>query len=86
MWTFWKKIYYVLYCLTAKWLPVSRRFKPAKKLRGFWARKILRGMGENVNVEQGACISPALEVGNGSGVGVDCKINGGGGGYRVLGR
>ena len=35
MWTVKKKILYVLYRLTAAWLPISQRAVFAKRIRGF---------------------------------------------------
>lgn len=76
MWTTKKKIFYLGYCITAKWLPESRHLKLAKKVRGFWTRMIVQSMGNDVNVERGACISPDVKIGNGSGIGVDCELYG----------
>ena len=43
-----EKGYYILYCLFAKNLPISYRFKLGKILRGFFARKILKYYGKNI--------------------------------------
>lgn len=76
MWTFNKKIAWVLYKMTASWLPISRRSLFAKKLRGFWAKKIVATFGKNVNIEHNALFTPGLSIGNNSGVGIDCEVNG----------
>ena len=76
MWTTKKKICYIGYCLTAKWLPESRHMKAAKKLRAFWTKGIIASMGENVNVERGARVSPEVCVGSDSGIGVNCELYG----------
>ncbi len=76
MWTLKKKIFFCLYQLTASWLPVSRRFTAAKKFRSFWANRIAAKVGENVNIERNAVFGPLLEIGNNSGVGIDCEIYG----------
>lgn len=76
MWTMKKKICYIGYCLTAKWLPESRHMKAAKRLRAFWTKGIIASMGENVNVERGAQVSPEVCVGSDSGIGVNCELYG----------
>ena len=76
MWTFKTKVLYVLYGVFAKNLPESRHLKLAKKLRGFWAKKIVRSFGKNVNVEKNASFTPGLSIGDNSGVGISCEING----------
>ena len=76
MWTAKKKILYILYKLTAAWLPISRRSHIAKKLRAFWAGKIAKKCGKNINIERNAVFGPQLEIGNASGVGIDCEIYG----------
>lgn len=45
MWTIRKKIVFVLYTVFAKWLPESRRMCVAKKLRCFFAKRVLKKMG-----------------------------------------
>lgn len=76
MWTKKTKVLYLLYQLTSSWLPESRHFRPGKKLRAFWARSIIREMGSNVNVERGARFTPELQVGNGTGIGINCELYG----------
>lgn len=76
MWTRKEKVLYVLYQVTASWLPESRHLRIAKKWRAYWAKHIIKTMGNNVNIEHGARFSPELQIGNGSGVGVDCEIYG----------
>lgn len=76
MWTFKKKVLFVLYKLTAAWLPISQRSSLAKKFRVFWARKIVKKCGKSVNFERGAVFGPLLEVGDGSGIGINCEIYG----------
>lgn len=76
MWTIWKKILWLMYKLTASWLPESRRSRYAKWLRGVWAKGILKAKGKKVNVEHGAVFSPGLSIGDRSGIGVKCEIYG----------
>ncbi len=76
MWTFKKKIAWIFYKTFASWLPISRRSQFAKKSRGFWAKRIAKSFGKNVNIERGAIFTPGLSIGNNSGVGVNCEING----------
>lgn len=76
MWTIKKKVLFILYKITAKWLPISQRSVISKKFRGFWARRIVAGFGNNVNIERNAVFSPELNIGNNSGIGIDCEIYG----------
>lgn len=76
MWNKKNKVWYVLYTVFAKKLPISRRGKVFKKVRAFFAKKIINSMGENVNIERGACFNPEVRIGNNSGIGVNCELNG----------
>lgn len=76
MWTIKKKILYVLYRLTGAWLPKSQRSSLAKKIRTFWAKRIVTKCGRNVNIERNAVFGPQLEIGNNSGIGIDCEVYG----------
>ena len=76
MWRTKDKIFYILYAISAKWLPESRHLKLAKRLRAFWARRIIHSMGSNVNVERGAFFTPDVCIGNDSGIGTNCELNG----------
>ena len=51
MWTKGRKILFIIYKITASWLPISQRSKLAKLFRAFWAKRILRSAGVNINVE-----------------------------------
>ena len=76
MWTLKKKINYLLYKIFAAWLPKSQRSKFAKGLRVFFARRILKSCGKNVNIEKNAYFTPDVSIGDRSGIGIDCEING----------
>ena len=76
MWTNKKKFIFFLYCLTAKHLPKSQHSSFARGLRCFWAKKIAKYVGKNVNIERGAEFGPDLEIGDNSGVGIDCEVYG----------
>lgn len=76
MWSVKTKIWYLLYSLFAKNMPISRRGKVFKKTRYFFAKKILKSIGNNVNIEKGACFNPKVKIGNNSGIGVNCELNG----------
>lgn len=76
MWTAKKKILFIFYKITASWLPISQRSKCAKKCRAFWAKRILKKCGKNVNVERGAVFNPQVELGNDSGIGIKCELYG----------
>ena len=76
MWTFKKKILFVLYKITASWLPISQRSRWAKAMRRFWAKKILAYCGKNVNVERRSVFGPGVSLGDNSGIGIDCELYG----------
>lgn len=76
MWTKKKKIFFVFYTIMAQWLPISQRSSMSKKARAFWAKRIVASLGENVNIERGAVFGPLLEIGNNSGIGIDCEVYG----------
>lgn len=76
MWSKKSRILYLLYKLTASWLPISQRSKFAKFLRTAWAKRIIANCGSNVNVERNASFSPALSIGDNSGIGINCEVYG----------
>ncbi len=76
MWTAKTKILYILYEMFASWLPQSRHMALAKRLRAFFARRIISKCGKNVNIEHNAKFTPGLELGERSGIGISCEING----------
>lgn len=76
MWTKKNKFYYVLYAIIAKRLPYSRRGKIFKKIRAFFAKKIMYKVGRNVNIETGALFNPKVEIGDNSSIGVNCELVG----------
>lgn len=75
-WTIKKRILYLGYQLTAAWLPVSSHMRFAKRMRGKWAASIVTYCGKNVNIEKHAHFTPELSIGDNSGVGINCEING----------
>ena len=75
MWTLKSKLCFVLYRMTAAWLPISQRSGFAKRLRAFWGRRIAT-CGKKVNIERKAYFTPALTLGDRSGVGVNCEVYG----------
>lgn len=76
MWTKRKKILYIIYIMLASWFPLSSHSNLAKKWRMYWAKKIVDRCGKNVNFEKGARFTPGLKIGDYSGVGIHCSING----------
>lgn len=76
MWTKKSKMLFILYKVTAQWLPISQRSSLAKKMRGFFGKRIATQFGTNVNIERNAVFSPELEIGNNSGIGIDCELYG----------
>lgn len=75
MWTMKSKICFILYKMTAAWLPISQRSKFAKKFRGFWGKRIAK-CGKDVNIERRAVFTPGLTLGDRSGVGIGCEVYG----------
>ena len=75
MWTAKSKILFILYRITAAWLPISQRSGFAKKFRSFWAKRIAQ-CGKDVNIERHAVFTPGLTLGDRSGVGIDCEVYG----------
>ena len=76
MWTKKSKILFVLYKVTAQWLPISQRSSFAKKMRGFFGKRIAAQFGKNVNIERNAVFTPELKIGSNSGIGIDCEVYG----------
>lgn len=76
VWTLKKKIWFILYSIFSKNLPVSRKFKFAKIFRVFFAKHILKKIGMNVNIEKGAYFGPNVSIGDNSGIGVNCELYG----------
>lgn len=74
MWTLTNKIFYLCYCIFGKWLPESRRLKLGKTIRCFFARRILKKSGKNLNVEKGAYFTPGVSIGDYSGIGVNSEL------------
>ena len=76
MWTFKKKIYYIIHALILTKMPSSSRLIFVKKLRYICAKKVVKNIGENVNIESGSHYTPELEINDTSGVGINCKVYG----------
>ena len=76
MWSFREKVWYILYSVFAKNLPYSRRGKIFKKVRYFFAKKIVKKIGKNVNIETGAILNPNIEIDDNSSIGVKCEVIG----------
>lgn len=71
-----EKSFIILYSLFGKHLPQSNHLKIAKKVRGFFAKKILKSAGKNINIEKGAVFNSQVSLGDNSGIGVNCEMNG----------
>lgn len=76
MWTKSKKFLFIMYKMTASWLPISQRSSFAKKARAFWAKHIVNHCGKNVNIERNAMFGPETKIGNNSGIGINCEVYG----------
>lgn len=75
MWSTKTKIYYILYRVLVSWLPKSAHSKFCKAARYHFGKKICR-VGKNVNFERFSHFTPGLIIGDNSGVGIGCEING----------
>jgi maltose O-acetyltransferase len=73
-----KTIFCLLYKFLGKNMPLSNsKFSlGSKKIRGYLANKILKKAGSNINIEKGAQFSDLVEIGNNSGIGVNCMLSG----------
>lgn len=71
-------IAYLFFMGGAKHLPesFSKIQLGQKKIRGWCASKIMKSTGNNINVEKGAIFSRRCSLGNNSGIGINCTING----------
>lgn len=76
MWTRKKKVIFILYLIFAAWLPASQRSRAAKRLRGFFAKRILKSCGTDVNIEKEAYFTPQVSIGDRSGIGIRCELYG----------
>ncbi len=71
------KILFVLYKLTAQWLPISQHSSLSKKMREFFGKRIAEKFGRNVNIERNAFFfTSELKFGNNSDVGIDYEVYG----------
>lgn len=70
-------INYIAY-IVCKNLPSSssKLMRFGMKLRGFFCRKIITFAGKNINIEKGATFSRRLSIGNNSGLGINCRVQG----------
>ncbi|MBE7051924.1 MAG: glycosyltransferase [Ruminococcaceae bacterium] len=71
---------YVMYYFFARHLPGSDvpYSMGSKKIRAFFARRMLASVGKNVNIEHGAFFASGkdISVGNNSGLGLNCRVAG----------
>ena len=73
-----RKFFGFIYSAFASKMPLSnvKMSFGAKRLRALCARNIVAYCGKNVNIEKGARFTPELRIGDNSGVGVRCELNG----------
>jgi len=73
-----KPVYKLLYKFIGIRLPLSnsRLSLNSKRIRSFLAKGILKSCGNNVNIEKGAQFSDQVEIGDNSGIGVNCMLSG----------
>lgn len=75
----WKIISYALYQTIAIYLPRSNAKlvgKAAKKIRAFLAKGFINHGGKNINLQRGAKFGRRISIGNRSGIGVKCVLQG----------
>ena len=68
----------IIYNGFAKHLPRSNKWPNIgqRAFRAACAKRILKSVGRNVNIERHASLQPCISIGDNSGLGVDCDING----------
>lgn len=71
-----KKLAGKLLWFIAKRLPVSAKAKWAQKLRAVCGKLLLAKCGKEVNIEKNANFAYAVELGDYSGLGINCTISG----------
>jgi maltose O-acetyltransferase len=74
-----KRIFYYLYVYFATFLPNSDSRvigKPCRKIRGFLFNRITDSNGINVNIQRKSFFSANVKLGNNSGIGYRCYIQG----------
>lgn len=74
-----KSVFRVLYYSIGIRLPKSNAkiSLGSKKVRALFARGFCEYVGRDVNIQKGAVIAPDLIIGNNSGIGLNCKLEGG---------
>lgn len=65
-----------LYRYIGMHLPSSVSAHWAQKVRGWMVRNFIAKCGKDVNIEKNAGFNPELEIGDRSGVGVNCRLSG----------
>jgi maltose O-acetyltransferase len=80
-----QKIMMICYTLAGKNLPLSYHWKFAKKLRVYWARRILKYAGNEINIEKGAYFNGKCSIGDRSGIGHNCELHANGGAEIIIG-
>ena len=75
-----KRVYHLIYIILAQHLPLSNstygKIFGVRKFRYWLAKHMVESMGREVNVEYKAKFPYSLNIGNNSGLGVRCEING----------
>lgn len=71
-------IYKLLYKFIGKKMPLSdsKLSLGSKKIRRFLTKKIVAKAGNNINIEKGAEFFSTIEIGDNSGIGVNCSLSG----------
>ena len=73
---FLNNLWRVGYAATAKLLPQSCYSNASRLIRVFFARRICRSVGKDVNIERGATFGALTTIGNRSGIGVNSELHG----------
>lgn len=71
-------LYKTLYKLIGSKLPVSdaRLSFGSKQIRSYLVKGMVTQAGRNINIEKGATFDASVEIGDNSGIGIDCKLYG----------
>lgn len=69
-------IWIIIYSIFAKHLPKSRRCSIFRSMRSFLFRKIAIEAGNDINIERNATFNHWIRLGDHSGIGVNCELNG----------
>lgn len=71
-----RKLSYYFYYFFARPLPISEHSRIARWMRATLGGASLRRHGKHINIEKGATFRETCELGDYSGIGINCELNG----------